>query len=578
MRDQSSPTRESVVCFGLPHVVLVALVALFVSAQALAAAGSADYQAAIREFEDTTRAELSRGLISGLSVTLVDDQQIVYANGFGFADKARRHPAKRDTIYRCGSISKLFTAIAAMQLVEQGKLDLDKPVTDFAPDFRIVNPFPDAKPVTLRQSMCHRSGLVREAPVGGYFDDSEPGMAKTVASLASCVMVYPPDSKTKYSNSGVTVVGHVVERVSGEPFAAYQQRHVLGPLGMASSAFLMNRQLRPRLAKGYLPVADGKGGFREIEAPPFELGTIAAGNLYTTAEDLGRFLTTLFARGRVGERRLLKAETLTEMFTPQLTKETNGFGLGFNIGRFRGRKTVNHTGAVYGFTSLISGMPEEKLGVVILCNDDIATGPVRKLGALGLSLLLEAKLGEKPPPPTPPVKMSAAELAAFAGGFESESFWAELNPGEGVLQADISCQRMTLTPIGPLKFEANGRLGHEVAVVFERDSSGHITGFSALNQKFQRVDPPRVPAIPADWRRFLGSYGPKLIPLIVSERYGHLYAMTENEYDNRLWPLNRTVFKMPPGLYTDEQLVFQSDARGSVHSAVLANMPLKRRH
>ena len=141
MRKQSSPARESVVCFGLPHVVLVALVALFVSAQALAAAGSADYQAAIRKFEDAIRAELSRGLISGLSVTWVDDQQIVYANGFGFADKARRHPAKPDTIYRCGSISKLFTAVAAMQLVEQGKLDLDQPVTDFAPDFRVANPF-----------------------------------------------------------------------------------------------------------------------------------------------------------------------------------------------------------------------------------------------------------------------------------------------------------------------------------------------------------------------------------------------------------------------------------------------------
>jgi CubicO group peptidase (beta-lactamase class C family) len=257
-----------------------------------------EYKTAIHAFEQTIRAELDRGIISGVSVALVDDQQIVYANGFGFADKARRRPADQSTIYRAGSISKLFTALAAMQLVEQGKIDLDQPVTRYLSDFRIVNPFAEVSSVTLRQLMCHRSGMVRESPVGSYFDDAEPSMAETVASLASCVLVHPPNTRTKYSNSGVTVVGAAVERVSGEKFVAYQEKHLLTPIGMKSSSFLMNRTLRPRLAKGYLPVADGRGGFREIETPHFELGTIPAGNLYTTAEDLARFLSFLFSRAQ----------------------------------------------------------------------------------------------------------------------------------------------------------------------------------------------------------------------------------------------------------------------------------------
>jgi hypothetical protein len=113
-------------------------------------------------------------------------------------------------------------------------------------------------------------------------------------------------------------------------------------------------------------------------------------------------------------------------------------------------------------------------------------------------------------------------------------------------------------------------------VAFECDASGKVTGFTALGQNFRRAIWPVNAPIPPEWKKFLGTYGPDFIPLIVTARHGHLYAMVENEYDNRLTPLNRTVFKMPPGMYVDEQLVFQTDSRGRVHTAVLANMPLGR--
>jgi len=172
-----------------------------------------------------------------------------------------------------------------------------------------------------------------------------------------------------------------------------------------------------------------------------------------------------------------------------------------------------------------------------------------------------------------------------------------LKAAERGLEMNLSGQQMTLAPVEPLQFEANGRLAWDAPVTFERDAAGKVTGFSALGQKFHRVagwgeatdEPAREDArparatarraeasIPPEWKRFLGVYGPNFIPLIISTRHGHLYAMVENEYDNRLTPLNRTVFKMPPGMYVDEQIVFQTDARGRVHTAVLANMPLPR--
>ncbi|MBC8066304.1 MAG: beta-lactamase family protein, partial [Chlorobia bacterium] len=142
--------------------------------------------------------------LPALSIALVDDQQIVWAKGFGFADAKAKIPATAETVYRVGSVSKLFTDIAIMQLVEQGKLDLDVPVTRYLPDFHPRNPF--GKPVTLRQLMSHRSGLVREPPVGNYFETTEPSLARTIASLNETKLVYAPETRTKYSNAAIATV------------------------------------------------------------------------------------------------------------------------------------------------------------------------------------------------------------------------------------------------------------------------------------------------------------------------------------------------------------------------------------
>lgn len=151
-----------------------------------------DYRDAITQFREIVLEELEKGILTGVSVALVDDQRVVLVDGFGMADKQRQIPADATTIYRVGSISKLFTAMSVMQMVEDGKLDLDAPITNYLPDFRIANPFANAKAITLRQLMCHRSGLVRESPIGGYFDPHEPTVEASIGSLAGCALVNPP--------------------------------------------------------------------------------------------------------------------------------------------------------------------------------------------------------------------------------------------------------------------------------------------------------------------------------------------------------------------------------------------------
>src|SRR5262249_34076443 len=148
--------------------------------------------------------------LPGISIALVDDQQIVWQKGFGYADPKAKKPADEKTIYRVGSVSKLFTDIAIMQLVEQGKLDLDAPVTRYIPEFQPRNT--SGKAITLRELMSHRSGLVRETPIGSYFDPNPPTLTKTIASLNNTPLVYPPDTRTKYSNAAIATVGYILER------------------------------------------------------------------------------------------------------------------------------------------------------------------------------------------------------------------------------------------------------------------------------------------------------------------------------------------------------------------------------
>ncbi len=535
-----------------------------------------DLTEACNRFEELVARELQRGMLTGVSVAWIDDRQIVYLKGFGLADPKRNVAAGPETVYRAGSISKLFTAVAAMQLAEQGKLDIDRPVTDYAPQFRIVVPFEDAAPITPRLLMGHRAGMIRESPVGGYFDSSEPSLDATVASTADCVLVHRPGTVTKYSNIGASVNGWLIEKITGVPFPEYQRWYVLEPLGMSRSSFVRNADVRRGLANGQMRIADGRGGFFAADAPRFELATVPAGNLYTTAEDLARFVMMLCGGGRGEGKQVLRPETLDQVFQSQAPQDRLSYGLGFVTGKFREHDTVGHMGAVYGFTSSLLVIPKHKIGVVVLANDDVIAGTVTKLAEAALDLLLLLKTGEPPREETEPVRLASAELAEYGGDYESESYWARVEVRGERLWANVSGQEFEVTPVGGDRFSGDGRNAARVAWNFERDAGGQVRGFTALFQHFIRVNPAAVAEIPAAWDDFLGCYGPEFIPLLISVKHGHLYAMTENMFDYRLTPLNRTSFHLPTGMYLGEQLVFNRGADGRVYAATLANMVLKR--
>ena len=540
------------------------------SSRQISIAPSKDYAAAIEMLERFVTHEMADKELPAISIALVDDQQIVWAKGFGFADPQAKVPATAETIYRVGSVSKLFTDIAVMQLVEQRKLDLDAPVTRYLPDFRPRNPF--GKKITLRQLMSHRSGLVREPPVGNYFETTEPSLARTIASLNRTALVYAPEARTKYSNAAIAAVGYVLEQTQREPFAKYLKRAVLDPLGLERSSFEPTPEITKDLAKAYMWTIDG----RVFEAPTFELGMSPAGSMYTTVTDMGRFMSALFARGRGTKGQMLKGSTIEQMWTPQFAPpgQKTGYGIGFGIREFEGRRTVGHGGAIYGFATTLKAMPDDKLGVVVVTTRDSANAVTNRIADFALTAMLAAQQGKSLPQPeiTSPIDLKLARR--MAGRYANGPNSVELIESAGKLSklSSLGGEQVRLRALGDALI-VDDKLGYGERILVRENAI--VIG----NQTFERVEIPKPPPAPASWQGLIGEYGWDHDILYIFEKDGKLWALIEWFEFDPLEQVSENVFKFPDrGLYDGERLIFTRDKNGRATQVEAASVLFKRRN
>ncbi len=528
-----------------------------------------DYAAAVEMLERFIAHEMADKELPALSIALVDDQQIVWAKGFGFADPKAKVHATSETVYRVGSVSKLFTDIAIMQLVEQGKLDLDAPAPRYLLDFRPRNSF--GKPVTLRQLMSHRSGLVREPPVGNYFETTEPSLARTIASLNDTELVYAPESRIKYSNAAIAAVGYALERIQRQPFAKYLKRATLDPLGLAHSSFEPEPKVIKNLATAYMWTVDG----RVFEAPTFQMGIAPSGSMYAPVTDLARFMSVLFAGGRGPKGQVLKPSTLEQMWTPQFAKpgQKTGYGIGFNLGEMEGRRLVGHGGAIYGFATTLSALPDDKLGAVVVTTKDSANAVTDHIAGVALKAMLAARQGKPVPQPeiTSPVDPDVARR--IAGRY--------MNGDKGVDLIESGGKLSLLNIKGG--FPARLRSIGDALIVDDRLARGEkiLARDDALiigGETFKRVSVGQPQPPPAGWEGLIGEYGWDHDILYIFEKEGKLWALIEWFEFDPLEQVSENVFKFPNrGLYDGEQLIFTRDARGRATQVVAANVTFKRR-
>ncbi|HKV75713.1 MAG TPA: serine hydrolase [Gemmatimonadales bacterium] len=522
------------------------------------------YQAATARLGEFITRQMADKDIPGLSIALVDDQQTVWARGFGvrYAQDSTLGPVTAKSVYRVASVSKLFTALAVMRLVEQKKIDLDQPVSRYLPEFHPANPFNRA--ITVRMLLTHRSGLGREPPVGGLGDSTSHSLAEAIASLNDTRLVYRPDTHTKYSNAGFGVLGLLVEKMAGDSFAAVERREVLGPLGMSGSDFAPRPDLLAQLAYGRIWAPYG----REEPAPVFDFGISPAANLYTSVLELGRFESALFAGGRG----VVSPDVLSSMLQPQ-AGPSSPFGLAFELGSLEGHRTAGHGGVAFGYATTVLTVPEQKLGVVVVATQYWTNAVTDRIARETLRMAMAAKAGASLPRIEQPDSVPAELARRLAGHYGS---------GEGAVDLEFEFDRLfaTWSSGGP---RSEVRLLGDTLVTDDRVSYGRrllplgtrlVSGRDTLMKVVER----QPPAAPARWEGLIGEYGPPYGPLVILERDGRLVAQRAMIIFYPLSEMGRDTFQFPPqGLYDGERVVFIRDSSGRAIGANQGGVVLPRR-
>lgn len=523
-------------------------------------APSESYQDIAVQLSAFIEREMGEKGIPAVSIALVDGQEVVWAQGFGYERIDEQRPATAQTVYRVGSVSKLFTDLGIMKHVEAGTVDLDGPITDVLPDFRPTNPF-DGE-ITLRQLMSHRAGLVREPPVGHYFDDTAPTLEATVASLVETELVYAPEARAKYSNAGIAVVGEALASVADQPFAEHLRDEVLAPLEMSSSSFEANATVRARLADAQMWTIDG----RVFPAPTFPLGMAPAGSMYSTVLDLAAFMSWMFEGGDV-----VQAETLEAMWTPQFAPEgtREGFGIGFAVGDFEGHRSIGHGGAIYGFSTELLALPEEGLGVVVTSSLDMTNTVAGRIAESALGGALALRDGREWGAPQPTEAIDPERAERLEGRYLAED--------DGAVAFDLLELGGRLyyePPGGGMRVELRA-LGDDLIVDDRRaygprwvEASGTLT---RDDRSYRRVDVAEPARAPERWAGLIGEYGWDHNVLYILEREGQLTALIEWFFQYPLIEEGPGQFRFPEyGLYPAESLVFDVDPSGRATRATLA--------
>ena len=306
--------------------------------------------------------QLKRDDIAGATVAVVKDGKLLFAKGYGYADVEKKKPVSaQETLFRPGSVSKLFTWTAVMQLFEQGKLDLDRDVNEYL-DYKIPDAF--GKPITLKHILTHTPGFEEQIKDLIIKGSSKPDLGQYCKTHIPG-RIYPPGTVPAYSNYATAVAGYIVERVSGKPFDEYVNENIFKPLKMDHST--LTQPLPSHLA-GFM-----SNGYRagSGEAQPFEIVTAyPAGSLSSTASDMAQFMLAHLQDGRLGDAQILKPETARLMHSRlfALDEATNGMCYGFYEESRNGQRIIGHGGDTIYFHSDLHLLLDKNVGFFVSYN------------------------------------------------------------------------------------------------------------------------------------------------------------------------------------------------------------------
>ncbi len=412
-----------------------------------------DYSPVKQYVSELIQEKLKKDDVAGLSIALVDDQRIIWAKGFGYADENKKIPASPETIYRAGSMSELFTAAAIMQLQERGKLDIDRPLKTYLPEFSIKSRFPGSGPITSRNIMTHHSGLPSAILKGMWANDPEP-FENIIGQIRNEYVSSPPNHIFSFSDLGYTLLGCVIERVTDRSYASYMNTEIFSPLGMRHTSFSQRPDTSSSASRAYR-----KG--EEVKEPA--LRDLSAAGLNTTVLDLSRFIEMIFAEGRNGKQQVIEPGTLSEMLRPQnagipLDLDFR-IGLGWMLGGtdiHNAGTVASQAGATFCYHSILIILPRQKLGVVVLANSTSSGMLVSEAAAEALKLAFEAKTGINQPDRKKDLPerslLPAKQLRSYAGYYDTPVGVAAVEAKADYLQVQAVNETARLIPRADRRF------------------------------------------------------------------------------------------------------------------------------
>ncbi len=426
MHDPAPTPAEQAIAFRTAHALhhLLPAVLLGASIFGAEAAGTDPPPRTLPALEAAVARTLQAAGVPGAAVLVIENGQVVLAVGHGVADLATGRAATPDTVFRAGSISKTFTAMAALALEEDGRLALQAPMGELLPEWPHDNPWAASDPVRLVHLLEHSAGLDDVRYRHYLLDSATLSLAQAVPAFGPYAVRWRPGSGTAYSNAGPVVAGRAIERAAGSDFATFVTARLTGPLGMASARWTRSDDIAPRLARSY--GSDGRTPEPFVETP-----ARPSGSLNISARDLAQLPRLLLDRGTLDGVRVLDAASVARMETPATGPTAGGPGpvLGWGPGLqadVAGRTVFyGHDGSIDGFVARFAYAPALRAGYVVMANA-LSDAP------LAVAALVRAYLERGlPPPPATGRPISAQERKAWAGQYQS------ITPRQELLRALI---------------------------------------------------------------------------------------------------------------------------------------------
>lgn len=482
----------------------------------LARGAKADPAAKLAGMDDFINGALEPWDVPGIAVAVVADGKTIWSKGFGKRNIEQNLPMTADTLLPIGSITKSFTTLLMGMLVDEGKLEWDKPVRTYVPEFRTADEMLTAR-LTPRDLVTHRTGLPRHDL--SWYNNAELTRAQIVGRLAHLETSEDLRSRYQYNNLMFLAGGFLVEEITGQPWEDVARARVLGPLGMTRSTFADTESAKdPDHARGYREDDD-----RILEMPFREVGNMGpVGSINSSANEMAKYALLQLNRGKFGDRQLVQTGTVREMHTPQMTAGSlpdqpevgpAAYGLGWVIDTYRGKLRVAHGGNIDGFSALLTFFPNDGVAIVALANangtglpgivrnhiaDRMLDLPVRDwsaeaLGRRELSRKAARQAEEKKTATRRTGTKPSHGLADYAGDYE--------HPGYGVVRIEqIASDKLQatynriVTPLEHWHYDVFNGAKNEKDPTFE-DMKYHFRGdltgnIATLEASFEpRVDP-----------------------------------------------------------------------------------------